>query len=186
MLQDFGREHAFSVEPTATYRQDATRISSTRIRETRSAGDLNLAAELLGQPFFIEGRVIHGDKRGRTIGYPTANVRLRRQHTPVKGVFAVECTTADGARHLGMANVGTRPTVDDSNRVSLEVNLFDFNADIYGQKLRVAFRHYLRPELKFDSLEAMFDPARDEPGHPFGLEIDAADRAALLAFLRSL
>ena len=155
MLQEHGRHCGFSVEPTHTYRQDALRISSTRIRDALSAGDLVLAEELLGQPFFIEGRIVHGDKRGRTIGYPTANVHLRRQHTPVKGVFAVEAFTADGKRHTGMANLGTRPTVDDSNRTSLEVNLFDFSADIYGQRLRVVFRHYIREELKFDSLAAM-------------------------------
>lgn len=155
MLQAHGRTLGFSVEPTGTYRQDAQRISSTRVREALSAGNLTLAEELLGQPFYIEGRVIHGDKRGRTIGYPTANIHLRRQHTPIKGVFAVEAITADGATHKGMANLGTRPTVDDRNRTSLEVNLFDFSDDLYGQRLRVIFRHYIREELKFDSLEAM-------------------------------
>ena len=155
MLKSHGAQYGFSVEPTGTYRQDAQRISSTRIREALSLGDLDLAANLLDQPFAIEGRVIHGDKRGRTIGYPTANVQLRRQHTPIKGVFAIEAITADGERHTGMANLGTRPTVDDSNRVSLEVNLFDFSGDIYGERLRVIFRHYIREELKFSSLEAM-------------------------------
>ncbi|MEM7291828.1 MAG: bifunctional riboflavin kinase/FAD synthetase [Pseudomonadota bacterium] len=155
MLKMFGEEHGYSVEPTGTYRQDAERISSTRIREALSAGELAQAAELLGQPFFIEGRVIHGDKRGRTIGYPTANVQLRRQHTPVAGVFAVECVTADQGRYFGMANVGTRPTVDDRGKMSLEVNLFDFDRSIYGEKLRVIFHRYLRPEWKFDSLEEM-------------------------------
>lgn len=155
MLQAHGDVHHFSVEPTGTYRQDAQRISSTRIREVLSQGDLALATRLLGEPFSIEGRVIHGDKRGRTIGYPTANVHLHRQHMPLQGVFVVEAVCADGRRYKGMANLGTRPTIDDSERVSLEVNLFDFAGDIYGQRLRVIFYHYIRGILKYDSLEAL-------------------------------
>ncbi len=157
MLKLHGAEHGFSVEPTGTYRQDAQRVSSTRVRQALSVGDMELAASLLGHPFNIEGRVQHGDKRGRTIGYPTANVHLHRQHTPVKGIFAVEAITADGNRYTGMASLGTRPTVDDSERVTLEVNLFDFSGDIYGQRLRVVFRHYIRGELKFGSLDELSD-----------------------------
>ncbi|MEM7208890.1 MAG: bifunctional riboflavin kinase/FAD synthetase [Pseudomonadota bacterium] len=162
MLEAFGKQHGFSVEPTATYRQDAERISSTRIRTALSEGDMSVAEDLLGQPYFIEGRVMHGDKRGRTLGYPTANIHLRRQHTPVKGVFVVECVTTDGKRYQGMASIGTRPTVEDTDRVSLEANLFDFSGDLYGKKLRVVFRHYLRPEWKFDSLEAMTDAIKQD------------------------
>lgn len=155
MLQAHGQTHHFSVEPTGTYRQDAQRISSTRIRQVLSQGDLALAGKLLGRPFSIEGWVIHGDKRGRTIGYPTANVHLHRQHTPLQGVFAIEAVSADGKRHKGMASLGTRPTVENSRRISLEVNLFDFSGEIYNQRLRVIFHHYLRTIVKYDSLEAL-------------------------------
>jgi riboflavin kinase/FMN adenylyltransferase len=155
MLGAHGRKFGFSVEPTVTYRQDAQRISSSRVRVALSTGDLDLAENLLGRPFTIEGRIMHGDRRGRTIGYPTANVHLHRQHTPVKGIFAVEAITADGRNHNGMASLGTRPTVTDSNHVTLEVNLFDFSGDIYHQRLRVVFRHYIRGEQKFNSLEEL-------------------------------
>ena len=155
MLSRFGTQHDFVVESTHTYRQDAERISSTRIREALSAGQIELAGELLGQPFFIEGRVTHGDKRGRTIGYPTANIHLRRQHTPIRGIFVIEAITANGQSYTGMASIGTRPTVEQTDRVSLEAHLFDFDGDIYGEKLRVIFRHYLREEKKFDSLASM-------------------------------
>ena len=155
MLRANGEMYGFSVEPTVTYRQDAQRISSSRVRAALSQGDLDLAANLLGQSFSIEGRVMHGDRRGRSIGYPTANVHLHRQHTPVKGIFAVEAITADGRNHTGMASLGTRPTVTDSNHLTLEVNLFDFSGDIYHQRLRVVFRHYIRGELKFNSLDEL-------------------------------
>ena len=155
LLTELGRQFGYSVESTQTYQHDNRRISSTRIREVLLAGELQTANTLLGYTYYIEGRVIHGDKRGRTIGYPTANIHLRRQHIPTRGVFAVDCITASGERYQGMANLGTRPTIDSCERMSLEAHLFDFSGDLYNTRLRVAFKKCLRPELRFDSLETL-------------------------------
>lgn len=153
-LVEAGETHGFSVEPTATFAHAAERISSTRIRDCLQAGDLEAAAELLGRPYRMEGRVIPGQQLGRQLGYRTANIALRRRVTPLSGVFAVDAVDQHGQRHHGMANLGTRPTVQGL-RTLLEVHLFDFDGDLYGQHLCIEFLHKLREELKFDSLEAL-------------------------------
>jgi riboflavin kinase/FMN adenylyltransferase len=117
-------------------------------------GDLTAAAALLGRPYSMCGRVAHGDKRGRTIGFPTANIFLHRTAVPVDGVFAVEMHGIDGAPLCGVANVGNRPTVA-GGRSLLEVHLFDFNREIYGRHVQVSFLKKLRPERKFDSFEKL-------------------------------
>lgn len=135
---------------------DGERVSSTRIRECLKAGDLAAAQRFLGRPFSITGRVFHGDKRGRTIGFPTANIALRRRHSPVRGVYAVRAWEADGSKAdspvSGVANIGHRPTVNGT-RHQLEVHLFDFDADIYGQRLRVELCQRLRDEQRFESID---------------------------------
>ncbi len=130
------------------------RISSTRIREALKAGALTDAAMLLGRPYSMYGRVVVGDKLGRTFGVPTANIQPRRAVLPMTGVFCVTVRRQNGAMYQGVANLGQRPTVDGlTNR--LEVHLFDFEGSLYGEHLEVFFLHHLRGEVKFPSLEAL-------------------------------
>lgn len=154
MLQQAGERHGFEVVNMRTFELDGGRVSSTRIREALQAGNLSLAEQLLGRPYRMSGRVAHGDKLGRTIGFPTANIFLHRKKTPVDGVFAVEMFGIEGEPLAGVANVGTRPTVDGT-RSLLEVHLFDFSADIYGRYVHVDFLHRIREERRFDSFDAL-------------------------------
>ena len=130
-----------------------TKISSTRIREALREGKPDAAAALLGHNWTVEGRVEGGDKRGRTIGFPTANVSLEGYLEPALGVYAVRVEVG-GKAYGGVANFGRRPTFDKKD-VLLEVHIFDFNEDIYGQQIVVSFITYLRPEMKFTGLEAL-------------------------------
>ena len=109
----------------------------------------------MGHCYSVCGRVAHGDKRGRTIGYPTANIRMFRKNTPVNGVFAVTMTGIDGLEFEGVANVGTRPTVDGGSKVILETHLFDFDKEIYGRYVEVHFKQKIRDEVCFQSLEQL-------------------------------
>lgn len=154
LLEQLGRRLGFSVQAAETWTLDGERVSSTRIRRLLAKRDVAGAARLLGRPFTLCGRVIHGDKRGRQIGFPTANVALHRRLSPLRGVFAVTTTLPDGAIINGVANVGTRPTVDGQD-ARLEVHCFDFDRNIYGQMARVAFLQPLRDEQKFDTLSAL-------------------------------
>jgi len=154
LLRSAGASCGFGVESTRTYALDAARVSSTRIRSCLECGDLQGAAELLGRPYRMEGRVMPGQQLGRQLGYRTANIALRRRVAPLSGVFAVTASGADGVARPGMANLGTRPTVAGL-RTLLEVHLFDVNLDLYGEHLCVEFLHKLRDERKFDSLEAL-------------------------------
>ena len=120
MLKEKGKLYGFSVEDTGSYQVAGLRISSTLIRDALGEGDLAQAEKLLGHCYSVCGRVAHGDKLGRTIGYPTANIRMFRKNTPVNGVFAVTMTGIDGLEFEGVANVGTRPTVDGGSKVILE------------------------------------------------------------------
>ena len=154
LLKHLGARFDFSVQAAATWELDGERVSSTRIRRHLAERDVAGAARLLGRPFTLCGRVIHGDKRGRQLGFPTANVALHRRLSPLRGVFAVTATLPDGSVINGVANVGTRPTVDGQD-ARLEVHLFDFDRDIYGKLLRVAFLHPLRDEQKFNALDEL-------------------------------
>ena len=154
LLRKMGEQHGFQVVNLHTFAIDGERVSSTRVREALAKGDMAQAEQLLGRPYRMCGRVAHGDKRGRTIGFPTANIHLHRNTTPVKGVFAVEMFGIEGEPVQGVANIGTRPTVDGT-RSLLEVHLFDFNADIYGQYVNVEFVRKLRDEERFDSFEEL-------------------------------
>lgn len=129
------------------------RISSTRIRELLSRGELSAAAQLLGRPFSMSGRVVRGQKLGRQLGFPTANVNLLRKVSPLQGVFAVRVKTPQGMFD-GVANVGNRPTVQGTHSL-LEVNLFDFSGDLYGREIEVFFMAKLRSEQKFADLSAL-------------------------------
>ncbi len=154
MLQAAGQTQDFAVVNMHTFSIDGKRVSSTRLRAALAAGDLNGAEKLLGRPYRMCGRVAHGDKRGRSIGFPTANIHLHRHATPVQGVFAVQLFGIEGEPVAGVANVGSRPTVGGT-RSLLEVHLFDFDRDIYGRYVHVDFLHKLRAEQRFNSFEAL-------------------------------
>jgi riboflavin kinase/FMN adenylyltransferase len=133
---------------------DGERISSGRIREALQAGDPHLATRLLSRPFAIRSEVIHGDKRGRVFGWPTANMRLGPYLRPAYGIYAVRVRLPDatgfgGAEHDGVANLGHRPMFEPEEL--LEAHLFDFDGDLYGQAIEVALHHYIRPEAKFET-----------------------------------
>ena len=130
-------------------------VSSSRIRDALKAGECDVAAQLLTRPFAIRSTVIHGDKRGREIGYPTANMEIEHYLRPRFGIYAITAKImATGETYKGAANLGIRPQFDPPKDL-LEPYLFDFSGDLYGQELEVAFHHFLRPEAKFDSLEAL-------------------------------
>ena len=129
------------------------RVSSTLIRQALAEDQLSLAAEMLGRPFALTGRVRHGRKLGRDLGFPTANVFLYRRKLPVAGVYAITANTVFGT-HYGVANIGNRPTVQ-GQRQQLEAHLFDFNGDLYDRRVCVHLKSYLRPEIKFSGLESL-------------------------------
>jgi riboflavin kinase/FMN adenylyltransferase len=130
-------------------------LSSTRIRRALQDGYPERATAALGRPWAIRGVVAHGDKRGRTIGYPTANLALGRHLEPARGVYAVRAQLADGRVVDGVANIGRRPTVSDGMESRLEAHLFDFDGDLYGQEITVSLLAYLRAEEKFASFDAL-------------------------------
>lgn len=159
LLRETGATRGFDVTVVSPVAYGDDVCSSTTIRVNLQSGRVRRAAELLGHCWEVEGRVRGGDRRGRTIGFPTANLHLRRQGlTPTLGVYAVwfGLVGADGATrwHPGVANLGTRPTFNGTG-VVLESHLFDFDQDIYGRLARVAFVEFLRPERKFDGFEAL-------------------------------
>lgn len=155
MLKEKGKVYGFSVEDTGSYQVAGQRISSTLIRDALGEGDLAQAEKMLGHCYSVCGRVAHGDKRGRALGYPTANIRMFRNNTPVNGVFAVTMTGIDGLEFEGIANVGIRPTFDGGSKVILETFLFDFDKDIYGRYVEVHFKQKIRDEVRFQSLEQL-------------------------------
>lgn len=145
----------FSVEAMGDVLHAGERISSSSVRASLAAGDLAAAARLLGRSYSMSGRVAHGEKLGRTLGFPTANIVLRRR-PPLAGVFAVECELEETHTVLrGVASVGRRPTVRENAAPLLEVHLFDWNGDLYGRHLRVTFLRKLRDEEKYDGLDAL-------------------------------
>ena len=154
MLAAAGRQHGFQVVNMHTVAIDDKRVSSTRLRTVLAAGDLAMAEKLLGRPYRMCGRVAHGDKLGRTLGFPTANIYLHRKVTPIRGIFAVEVFGLKGEPVAGAANIGTRPTVSGT-RTLLEIHLLDFNENIYGTYVHVNFLRKFRDEKRFDSLEEL-------------------------------
>ncbi|WP_099609232.1 bifunctional riboflavin kinase/FAD synthetase [Vibrio coralliilyticus] len=154
MLKEAGEKHGFEVVSTQSFCLEQLRVSSTAIREALASDELNSAAEMLGRDYSISGRVSHGRKLGRTIGFPTANIPLKRCVSPVSGVYVVEVLGLGGKPIGGVANIGNRPTVNGV-RQQLEVHLFDFQANLYGKQLEIVLLHKLRDEHKFDSFEAL-------------------------------
>ena len=162
LLQKAGAEFGFDITSTQTFCDAGVRVSSTAVRKALADDDLALAQTLLGHPFAISGRVVHGDALGRTIGFPTANIPLRRQVSPVKGVYAVEVLGLGDSPLPGVANIGTRPTVAGL-RQQLEVHLLDIAMDLYGRHIHVVLRKKIRNEQRFASLDELkAQIARDE------------------------
>ncbi len=155
LLEALGREAGFACRTVAPVLDEGAPVSSSRIRDALRAGEPEVAARLLTRPFAIRGVVGHGDKRGRGIGYPTANLTIESYLRPRYGIYAVTGRVLATGRELqGAANLGVRPQFDPPSEL-LEPHFFDFDGDLYGQEIEVAFRHFLRPEARFDSLEAL-------------------------------
>lgn len=155
MLKEKGLEYGFKVEATDSFFVNQHRVSSTLIRDVLGRGELAKAKAMLGREYSVCGRVAHGNKRGRTIGFPTANIQMFRRNTPITGVHAVIMVGADGEKIEGIANVGTRPTVDGGKKIILETHLFNFDKDIYGQYVEVFFKQKIREEVRFKSLNEL-------------------------------
>ncbi|MBL4940397.1 MAG: bifunctional riboflavin kinase/FAD synthetase [Colwellia sp.] len=153
MLSQAGRTFGFDVTDTASCKLANCRVSSTAIRAALAQDNLVDVENMLGRPYSIIGKVFHGDKRGRQLGFPTANVLLKRRTSPLTGVFAVQVTTNNGTFN-GVANIGARPTINGV-RQQLEVHIFNFNADLYGQCIEVIIIKKLRQVMKFASLAAL-------------------------------
>ncbi len=156
LLERLGRSFGFDAEFLPTVEVAGERASSTAVRQALAMGELDHAARMLGRPYSISGRVVHGDKLGRDIGFPTANIQLKHNRPPLLGIFAVEVYGLNGEPLPGAASLGKRPTVKNPDAVPvLEVHLFDFNAEIYGRRVRVDFLHKLRDEEKYPDLDSL-------------------------------
>jgi riboflavin kinase/FMN adenylyltransferase len=173
-LRAAGEQHGFGVEQIAPFVLDGVRVSSTLVRHHLEVGDLDGAARLLGRRYRMLGRVVHGNELGRTLGFPTANLRLMRRKSPVHGILAVRVFGIEPRPLHGVASLGTRPTVGGTELL-LEVHVFDFSGDLYGRLIEVEFIAKLRDEIKFDSLEALMAQ----------MKIDAAQARGLLSKVNS-
>lgn len=178
LLRQAGERHGFEVVNTDSFCVQQQRISSTLIRDALAAGKLEQVAEWLGRRYSICGRVVHGDKLGRTIGFPTANVLLKRQVSPVSGVFAVRVHGSTPGPVVGVANIGQRPTVHGV-RTQLEVHLFDFDGDLYGQVIEVELIRKLRDEQRFDSFELLRQQIQQDVQQARALFAAAPERHAI-------
>ena len=151
MLKDWSESQGISLSKLPTFSIDNRRVSSSWIRETLSLSDFSTTKKLLGRPYSFEGKVVHGNRLGRSIGFPTANIWLPKNNLPIKGVFSVKISI-DVSEFEGIANIGIRPTVGGTSPV-LEVNIFDFKKEIYGKRIKVEFVKKIRDEKKFDNLD---------------------------------
>lgn len=155
MLKEAGRQHGFGIDQIDTLELDSKRVSSTLIREALADGDLRLASKLLGRCYFMMGSVVKGRQIGKTLGIPTANIRLQRYRSAVEGIFAVTVQGLDQT-HRGSAYVGTRPTIQGTDPL-LEVHLFDFDGDLYGERLKITFHKKFRSDEAFESIGDLQD-----------------------------
>ena len=154
LFERYGQIHGYSVSAMSTLLQGEARISSTLIREILAAGDFTAAANLLGHEYFIMGRVVYGRQLGRQLNVPTANIRLQRYRAALEGVYCVTVEGIAGAVRHGIANIGVRPTVDGKEPL-LEVHVFDYTGNLYGDLIKVTFKQKLREEQAFDSIDAL-------------------------------
>lgn len=168
VLAELANSHAVTAEAVAPVNASERRVSSGFIRDALAAGDLANATALLTRPFAIEGVVEHGDKRGRELGYPTANVALGDYQRPKYGVYAVRVRLDDGRALPGVANLGVRPTFDPPKEL-LETYVFEFDEELYGRTIEVGLHHYLREERKFDDMEALAAQMRKDEAAARGL-----------------
>jgi riboflavin kinase/FMN adenylyltransferase len=174
-LRALGAAHGLSAEAVAPVALGDEAVSSSRIRQALTEGDTATATRLLTRPFAIRGIVQHGDKRGRELGYPTANLTLGDYQRPAYGIYAVRVRLGDGSEVAGVANVGVRPTFEPPVEL-LEAYLFDWSGDLYGQEIEVALHHFLRSERRFDSMDALAAQMRSD---------EAEARRLLLPSLRA-
>ncbi len=154
-LIEAGQRYGFVVETMPTVKNRGIRISSSAVRNALAAGDFTQVQQLLGHPYLISGRIIHGKKLGRTIGFPTLNLRIAHKRPALSGIFVVQVHGLSEQPLPGVASFGVRPTVEDSGRVLLEVHLFDFDRQVYGQAIRVEFLKKLREEEKYVDLPTL-------------------------------
>ena len=154
LFERYGQIHGYSVSAMSTLLQGEARISSTLIRENLAAGDFTAATNLLGHEYFIMGRVVYGRQLGRQLNVPTANIRLQRYRAALEGVYCVTVEGIAGAVRRGIANIGVRPTVDGKEPL-LEVHVFDYIGNLYGDLIKVTFKQKLREEQTFDSIDAL-------------------------------
>lgn len=154
-LKAAGEIYGFTVQAMPTQAVKGERVSSSAVREALLAGDMEHATRLLGEPFVVEGWVVHGDKIGRTIGYPTANIRMRQHTLPLSGIFAVTVDGGSLKNAIGAASIGYRPTIGEGLALRVEVFVLDYSGDLYGERLSLRFHHKVRDELKFESLDAL-------------------------------
>jgi riboflavin kinase/FMN adenylyltransferase len=155
-LRALGAAAGFEVTEVPPFEIDGERVSSSGIREALAVGDMAKAAKLLGRPYRMTGKVIHGEKLGRKLGFPTANLRLHRRATPVAGIFAIRVTGGGLNDAPGVASLGTRPAVN-GKELLLEAHVFDFNGDLYRQPLHVDFIAYLRAERWFADMDTLIE-----------------------------
>ena len=158
----FGEKYGFAVEEISVQEVDEVSVSSTKIREALNKGDVTTAAHYLGTPYSLTGRVVHGLKLGRTLGYPTANIQVTEEYKliPKDGVYAVY-SYIDGRKVYGMMSIGKNPTIEGKG-ASIEVYFFDFNGDLYDQKLTIEFVQYLREEQKFATIDLLKKQLQDD------------------------
>lgn len=155
LLKESGPRYGFEAETLPSVMVEGMRASSTAVREALLAGNMPWVNALLGRPYGISGRVVHGDKLGKELGYPTANIQMKHNRPPLSGIFAVELCGLDGNCLPGVASLGVRPTVKQDGAPTLEVHVFDFHERIYGAHVRVNFLHKLRDEEKFPDLPSL-------------------------------
>ncbi len=155
MLKQAAQSCGFEVHAMASVMIDGVRVSSTAVRTALAAGDMNGAQRLLGRPYSISGRVVGGDELGRKLGFPTANILMKRNRPPLSGIFAVQVHGVESRVYRGVASLGVRPTVARDARPSLEVHLLDFDRQIYGAHLRVDFLHKFRDEEKYADVDTL-------------------------------
>jgi riboflavin kinase / FMN adenylyltransferase len=154
LLHEMGEQLGFKVHGLAAVSLDGEVVSSTRIREALSAGDLNRASQMLGREYALAGRILRGDQIGRTLGFPTANLDVGGLLVPPHGVYAAHAYV-EGRRHRAAVNIGTRPTLTYGPELRVEAHLVDFDGDLYGQEMELTFVEKLRDEQKFSSLEEL-------------------------------